>query len=76
MKSNKIYVIYTIDYKGTKTREGATLTVEKAKKIVDMYNNQSIKAIYEEEKLYPSNNEKETIGGTRWKLERYTIYIQ
>jgi len=52
MKDNqKIYIIYTVDYKGDRTRKGAVLQENKAKAIVKVYEEKEIKAIYEEEDL-------------------------
>jgi len=51
-KEQKIYTVYTIDYKGIKTKKGATLQENKAKALVKYYSDRDIKADYEESNLY------------------------
>jgi hypothetical protein len=49
--NQKIYTIYTVDYKGERTRKGAVLQENKAKAIVKVYEEKEIKAVYEKEDL-------------------------
>jgi hypothetical protein len=51
-ENQKIYTVYTIDYKGDKTKKGATLQENKAKALVKAYESHDIKATYEIEDLY------------------------
>ncbi|MFW6025639.1 MAG: hypothetical protein ACOCRX_04790 [Candidatus Woesearchaeota archaeon] len=51
-ENQKIYTVFTTDYKGTKTSKGSTFREDKAKELVKYYNDRDIKADYEEGNLY------------------------